>query len=59
MSLQMHPSVVSTHVLLFAFVYIYIYLGTCETLRAQYGEDGVGRRKSGPIASRATSGRLA
>ena len=25
----------------------------------QYGEDGVGRRKSGPIASRATSGRLA
>ena len=30
-----------------------------ETLRVQYGEDGVGRRKSGPIASRATSGRLA
>ena len=29
------------------------------TLRVQYGEDGVGRRKSGPIASRATSGRLA
>ena len=30
-----------------------------ETLRVQYGEDGVGRRKSGPIASRVTSGRLA
>ena len=30
-----------------------------ETLRVQYGEDGVGRRKSGPIAPRATSGRLA
>ena len=26
-----------------------------ETLRVQYGEDGVGRRKSGQIASRATS----
>ena len=31
-----------------------------ETLRVQYREDGVGRRrKSGPIASRATSWRLA
>ena len=30
-----------------------------ETLRVQCGEDGVGRRKSGPLAYRATSGRLA
>ena len=30
-----------------------------ETLRVQYGEDGMGRRKSGLIASKATSGRLA
>ena len=30
-----------------------------ETLRVQYGGDGVGRKKSGPIAYRATSGRLA
>ena len=29
-----------------------------ETLRVQRGEDEVGRRKSGPIAYRATSGRL-
>ena len=30
-----------------------------ETFRVQYGEDRVGRRKSGLIASRATFGRLA
>ena len=30
-----------------------------KTLRVQSGEDGVGRRKSGPIAYRATFGRLA
>ena len=30
-----------------------------ESLRAQGGEDGVGRRKSGPTVYRATSGRLA
>ena len=30
-----------------------------ESLRAQCGEDGVGRRKSGPTVYRATSGRLA
>ena len=30
-----------------------------ETLRAQCGEDGVGRRKSGPTVYRAISGRLA
>ena len=30
-----------------------------KNLRVQYGEDGVGRRVSGPIAYRATSGRLA
>ena len=30
-----------------------------ETLRVQYGEDGVGRRNIGVIAHRATSGRLA
>ena len=30
-----------------------------ETLRARCGEDGVGRRKSGPTVYRATSGRLA
>ena len=29
-----------------------------ETLRVQCGEDGVGMSKSGPIAYRATSGRL-
>ena len=29
------------------------------TLRVQSGEDGVGRRKNGPIAYRATCGRLA
>ena len=28
-------------------------------LRVQYGGDGVGRKKSGPIAYRATSGRSA
>ena len=32
---------------------------SCESLRAQCGEDGVGRRKSGPTVYRATSGRLA
>ena len=46
------------------FCTVYLKLHTVhesfsETLRVQYGEDGVGRRKSGPIASRATSGRLA
>ena len=30
-----------------------------ESLRAQCGEDVVGRRKSGPTVCRATSGRLA
>ena len=30
-----------------------------ESLRAQCGEDVVGRRKSGPTVYRATSGRLA
>ena len=30
-----------------------------ESLRAQGGEDGVGRRRSGPTVYRATSGRLA
>ena len=30
-----------------------------KTLRVQYGEHGVGRRKSGPIAYRATSRPLA
>ena len=30
-----------------------------ESLRAQCGEDGVGRRKSGPTVYGATSGRLA
>ena len=30
-----------------------------ESLRAQCGEDGVGRRKSGPTVYRVTSGRLA
>ena len=30
-----------------------------RALRVQCGEDGVGRRKSGPTAYRATSGRLA
>ena len=29
-----------------------------ETLKVQCGEDGMGRRNSGPIAYRATSGRL-
>ena len=29
-----------------------------ESLRAQCGEDGVGRRKSGPTVYRATSGRF-
>ena len=29
------------------------------TLRVQSGEDAVGRRKTGPIAYRATCGRLA
>ena len=31
----------------------------CGNLKVQCGEDGVGRRNSGPIAYRATSGRLA
>ena len=30
-----------------------------NALRMQCGEDGVGSKKSGPIAYRATSGRLA
>ena len=41
------------------FFVMYSSESCSETLRVQCGEDGVGRRKSGPIAYRATSGRLA
>ena len=42
------------------YTYTHCQSESCsETLKAQCGEDRVGRRKSGPTAYRATSGRLA